>query len=199
MGGGLSRKVTPNSTDQVRRDSLKLKQSGTDPLRRHNNLYRANSTVRRDETAKRNGDTCRINSQARRHVHHRRRHRPRKFESGDQHIGCIALCSAGSLYNGLVALDKDFKPEPELADSWTIADDGKTYTFKLHPGVKWHDGKPFTSADVKFTFENLLLKFHARTQTYVAPGHSTRSKRRMISRSFFVSRPRMRRSCNNST
>ncbi len=76
---------------------------------------------------------------------------------------------AGSLYNGLVALDKDFKPEPELADSWTIADEGKTYTFKLHPGVKWHDGKSFTSADVKFTFENLLLKFHARTQTGVAP------------------------------
>lgn len=75
---------------------------------------------------------------------------------------------AGSLYNGLVALDKDFKPEPELADSWTIADDGKTYTFKLHPGIKWHDGKPFTSADVKFTFEQLLLKFHARTQTGVA-------------------------------
>ncbi|MBM3129857.1 MAG: ABC transporter substrate-binding protein [Chloroflexi bacterium] len=77
--------------------------------------------------------------------------------------------SAGSLYNGLVALDKDFKPQPELADSWMITDDGKTYTFKLHPGVKWHDGKPFTSADVKFTFENLLLKFHARTQTGVAP------------------------------
>lgn len=76
---------------------------------------------------------------------------------------------AGSLYNGLVALDKNFKPEPELADSWTITDEGKTYTFKLHPGVKWHDGKPFTSADVKFTFENLLLKFHARTQTGVAP------------------------------
>lgn len=76
---------------------------------------------------------------------------------------------AGSLYNGLVALDKDFKPESELADSWTITDDGKTYTFKLHPGVKWHDGKSFTSADVKFTFENLLLKFHARTQTGVAP------------------------------
>jgi peptide/nickel transport system substrate-binding protein len=76
---------------------------------------------------------------------------------------------AGSLYNGLVALDKDFAPQPELADSWTIADEGKTYTFKLHPGVKWHDGKPFTSADVKFTFEQLLLKFHARTQTGVAP------------------------------
>jgi peptide/nickel transport system substrate-binding protein len=76
---------------------------------------------------------------------------------------------AGSLYNGLVALDKDFKPMPDLADSWTVSDDGKTYTFKLHPGVKWHDGKPFTSADVKFTFEQLLLKFHARTKTGLEP------------------------------
>lgn len=76
---------------------------------------------------------------------------------------------AGSLYNGLVALDKDFKPMPDLADSWTVADEGKTYTFKLHPDVKWHDGVPFTSADVKFTFEELLLKFHARTKTGVEP------------------------------
>ncbi len=76
---------------------------------------------------------------------------------------------AGSLFNGLVALDKDFKPEPDLADSWTIAGDGKTYTFKLHPGIKWHDGKPFTSADVKFTFEQLLLQFHSRTSTGVGP------------------------------
>lgn len=76
---------------------------------------------------------------------------------------------AGSLYNGLVALDRNFQPEPELATSWTITDEGKTYTFKLRSGVKWHDGKPFTSADVKFTFENLLLKFHARTQTGITP------------------------------
>jgi peptide/nickel transport system substrate-binding protein len=76
---------------------------------------------------------------------------------------------AGSLYNGLVALDQDFKPMPDLADSWTVADGGKVYTFKLHPGVKWHDGKPFTSADVKFTVEQLLLKFHARTKTGLEP------------------------------
>lgn len=76
---------------------------------------------------------------------------------------------AGSLYNGLVALDKDFKPMPDLADSWTVSDDGKAYTFKLHPGVKWHDGKPFTAADVKFTVEQLLLKFHARTKTGLEP------------------------------
>lgn len=76
---------------------------------------------------------------------------------------------AGPLYNGLVALDKDFKPQPDLADSWTVADEGKTYSFRLHPGVKWHDGQAFTAADVKFTFEQVLLKYHARTRTGVEP------------------------------
>lgn len=76
---------------------------------------------------------------------------------------------AGSLYNGLVALDKSFQPEPELAQSWVVSEGGKTYTFKLRPGVKWHDGQPFTAADVKFTFEELLLKYHARTKTGLEP------------------------------
>ena len=72
---------------------------------------------------------------------------------------------ADSLYNGLVFLDKDLTPKPDLADSWTVSSDSKTYTFKLHPGVKWHDGIAFTSADVKFTFEQVLLKYHSRTKS----------------------------------
>ena len=72
---------------------------------------------------------------------------------------------ADNLYNGLIFLDKDLNPKPDLADSWTISSDGKTYTFKLHPGVKWHDGIAFTSADVKFTFESVLLKYHSRTKS----------------------------------
>jgi len=76
---------------------------------------------------------------------------------------------AGSLYNGLVGLTSDFQPEPELADSWEVLDGGMRYRFKLHPGVRWHDGKPFTSADVEFTFNQLLLKYHSRTQTGLAP------------------------------
>lgn len=41
----------------------------------------------------------------------------------------------------------------DLAESWTYAKDGKSLTIKLRKGVKWHDGKPFTAADVKFTLE----------------------------------------------
>ena len=71
---------------------------------------------------------------------------------------------AGSLYNGLVALDEKGDPQPDLAEKWAISDGGRTYTFTLRSGVKWHDGKDFTSADVKFSFEQVLLKFHARTK-----------------------------------
>jgi peptide/nickel transport system substrate-binding protein len=44
----------------------------------------------------------------------------------------------------------------ELADSWEVSADNLTWTFKLHPGVKWSDGTDFTSADVKFSFELCL-------------------------------------------
>lgn len=44
---------------------------------------------------------------------------------------------------------------PRLATSWEGSDDGKTVTFKLRPGVTWHDGKPFTSADVAFSALNV--------------------------------------------
>jgi len=67
------------------------------------------------------------------------------------------------MFNGLVGLDKDGKPTPELAESWTIEQNGAVYRFKLRSGVKFHDGSPFTSDDVKFTFEQALLKFHSRT------------------------------------
>ena len=41
----------------------------------------------------------------------------------------------------------------DLAESWEISSDQKTWTFKLRPGVTWHDGEPFTAKDVKFTIE----------------------------------------------
>lgn len=70
----------------------------------------------------------------------------------------------GSIFNGLVRLDSSFEPKPDLARSWEVSGDGRTYTFELAPGVRWHDGRPFSSADVKFTFEQILLKFHPDTR-----------------------------------
>jgi peptide/nickel transport system substrate-binding protein len=66
----------------------------------------------------------------------------------------------GKLFNGLTYLDSDYRNHPDLAESWEISKDGLTYTFKLRPDVKWHDGKPFTSADVKFSYLEVLPKYH---------------------------------------
>lgn len=71
------------------------------------------------------------------------------------------------MFNGLVGLTPELEPEPELAESWEVLEDGALYRFDLRDGVTWHDGKPFTSADVKFTFEQMLLKLHSRTKTSV--------------------------------
>ncbi len=58
------------------------------------------------------------------------------------------------------------KPVPGLAESWTMSKDGLTFTFKLRDGVKWHDGKPLSSADVKFSVEKLVAPLHSRGKVY---------------------------------
>ena len=68
------------------------------------------------------------------------------------------------VFNNLVIFKQDEKQnrpefiEPELAESWSWDEDHTRLTFKLRQGVKWHDGKPFTAADVKCTWEMLIGK-----------------------------------------
>ncbi len=68
------------------------------------------------------------------------------------------------VFNNLVIYKQDVAQNsmdtivPELAESWAWVNDNKTLTFKLRQGVTWHDGKPFTSADVKCTFDMLMGK-----------------------------------------
>ena len=76
---------------------------------------------------------------------------------------------ADSIFNGLVALDRDLAPVPDLAVRWTASEDGRRYEFTLAPNVRWHDGTPFTAADVKFSFDQILLTHHARTRAGLAP------------------------------
>ncbi|MFM9998889.1 MAG: ABC transporter substrate-binding protein [Burkholderiaceae bacterium] len=66
------------------------------------------------------------------------------------------------VYEGLLEYSFELKPIPSLAKSWTISPDGKTLVFKLQEGVKFHDGKAFTSADVQFTVMDVLKKVHPR-------------------------------------
>ncbi len=64
---------------------------------------------------------------------------------------------ASPFYSTLLTFDLDKFPavKGDLATSWTVAPDLKTYTFKLAEGVKFHDGTPFTSADVKASYERM--------------------------------------------
>jgi len=65
---------------------------------------------------------------------------------------------AANVYNGLVKYDQATNEiVPDLAESWTISDDAKIYTFKLRQGVEWHKGYgAFTSDDAKFSFDRVL-------------------------------------------
>jgi len=62
----------------------------------------------------------------------------------------------GRVFLSLVKYDRDLNLIGELARSWDVSDDNKTIVFHLREGVRWHDGAPCTSADVKFTFDALL-------------------------------------------
>ena len=69
---------------------------------------------------------------------------------------------AGQIYESLLRYDKDLNPMPSLAKEWTKSEDGLTYTFTLQDDVVWHDGEPFTSADVVFSVDTFLRETHAR-------------------------------------
>ena len=85
---------------------------------------------------------------------------------GEQRILNPAIRASTGVYivtskivESLVDLDANGKPLPVLATSWEATPDGKTITFKLREGVSWHDGKPFTSADVQYTALELWKKY----------------------------------------
>lgn len=70
-------------------------------------------------------------------------------------VGC-------QIWNGLVVLDRSFDPRPELARGWTWSADGRRLILNLQPGVRWHDGRPLTAADVKFTLEAVVARHNTR-------------------------------------
>lgn len=61
------------------------------------------------------------------------------------------------LFNALTRPDPEtFEPRPDLATSWSVSDDGLTWTFDVVTNATWHDGVPFTAEDVKFTYDTIL-------------------------------------------
>ena len=66
------------------------------------------------------------------------------------------LQAASKIYQGLFKFSPTLEPLPELAQSWSLSEDKRSYTFKLQPNVTFHDGKPMTADDVIFS----IMRFH---------------------------------------
>lgn len=66
----------------------------------------------------------------------------------EDHDAAVAL-----VFSGLVRMDENMQPQPDLAKAWSVSEDGLEYVFDLREDVLWHDGKKFSAADVKFSIE----------------------------------------------
>ena len=77
-----------------------------------------------------------------------------------------AMMVANNLFNALILLDPQLRPVPDLAESWTVSPDGRTYAFTLTQKARWHDGKPLTAEDVEFTFNEIIAKTHPRAGSW---------------------------------
>ena len=72
-------------------------------------------------------------------------------------------------YDFLVGFEPEkLQPRPEVAESWTHSPDGKTWTFKIRPGMKWQDGRPATAHDVAFTFTYIMENDLSNFTSYLA-------------------------------
>ena len=72
----------------------------------------------------------------------------------------------GYLFEGLTDISwLTGEPQPNLAHTWDVSADGLTWTFYLRRDVRWHDGEPFTAADVEFTFNQIIYNEDIPTST----------------------------------
>lgn len=71
-----------------------------------------------------------------------------------------------NVVEGLVAAGEKGEIRPMLAESFTVSEDGKTYTFRLRSGVKFHNGAALTAEDVKFAFDRMLQTKEYTCRTY---------------------------------
>lgn len=90
------------------------------------------------------------------------------YSSDTQSNICIGL-----MFDGLTSQNKAGDIVPALAESWKTSADGLTYTFKLRSGLKWSDGQPITSDDVKFTYQ---LAYDPQYAEFASPRRGDLSK-----------------------
>ena len=83
-----------------------------------------------------------------------------------------AMHVLGNVYQGLIrhklGTNGEWIPIPSLAESWDVSNDGLSYTYHLYRNITWHDGVPFTSEDVKFSFENQVIPLSSGGKTTFA-------------------------------
>jgi peptide/nickel transport system substrate-binding protein len=75
-------------------------------------------------------------------------------------------------YSQLTTWDEQLKPAPDLATSWAVSSDGKTWTFEIRSGVTWHDGEPLTARDIAFTYNLIKDQQLSSFATVVEPMES---------------------------
>ena len=75
-----------------------------------------------------------------------------------------------NLFEGLTRINESGEVAPALAESWSISADGLTYTFKLHTGVKFHDGADFSADDVKFSIDRAMAADSVNAQKALFDG-----------------------------
>lgn len=71
----------------------------------------------------------------------------------------ISIFMAAQIFDTLLTFDEKLAILPNLAESWEVRADEKAFVFKIREGVKWHDGKPLTVEDIKFSFEKIISKY----------------------------------------
>ncbi|MFQ5881740.1 MAG: ABC transporter substrate-binding protein [Candidatus Methylomirabilales bacterium] len=74
----------------------------------------------------------------------------------------VSHAVASELFDGLVAFDQDLNIRPAIARRWAVSPDGRSYTFDLRPGVRFHNGREVTAEDFRYSFERLL---HPQTRS----------------------------------
>ncbi|MDR3536255.1 MAG: ABC transporter substrate-binding protein, partial [Acetobacteraceae bacterium] len=76
--------------------------------------------------------------------------------------------AASKLFEGLLQYSFKLEPMPQLAKSWSLSDDKKTYTFKLQDNIKFHDGHPMTADDVIFSITRFQSELSPRARPIFA-------------------------------
>ena len=88
----------------------------------------------------------------------------------------VSIIAIEQLMRGLTRLDADLRPVPDLAESWDVSADGRTYTFHVRPGVSWSDGVPLTAQHFVDSWRRLLEPATAAEYAYFLFGvHNARA------------------------